>query len=96
MTVGIVGRPKRSRPVDRVNYKLDTDLREMLQQIAERNGRNEGAQVEQLILFYEAIEQLNSEGVQIPFNEINARVRQIWAGLIEKDDRATSSDDEGK
>ena len=92
MTVGIVGRPKRSRPVDRVNYKLDSDLREILQQIAERNGRNEGAQVEQLILFYEAIEQLNGEGVQIPFNEINARVRQIWAGLVEKDDRASESE----
>lgn len=85
MTASIVGRPKRSRPVDRVNYKLDSDLREMLQQIAERNGRNEGAQVEQLILFYEAIEQLNSEGVPIPFNEINARIRQIWTGLVEKD-----------
>lgn len=87
MTFGIVGRPKRSRPVDRVNYKLDSDLREMLQQIAERNGRNEGAQVEQLILFYEAIEQLNSEGIQIPFNEINARVRQIWSELTEKNDQ---------
>ncbi|MBD1825682.1 hypothetical protein H6F51_24755 [Cyanobacteria bacterium FACHB-DQ100] len=85
MTVATVGRPKRSRPVDRVNYKLDSDLREILQQIAERNGRNEGAQVEQLILFYEAIEQLNSEGIPIPFNEINARVRQIWTKLTEKD-----------
>lgn len=84
MTVVTMGRPKRSRPVDRVNYKLDSDLREILQQIAERNGRNEGAQVEQLILFYEAIEQLNSEGVSIPFNEINARVRQIWTELTEK------------
>ena len=81
MTLSIVGRPKRSRPVDRVNYKLDSDLREILRQIADRNGRNEGAQVEQLILFYEAIEQLNSEGVPIPFNEINARVRQIWAQI---------------
>lgn len=86
MTYGIVGRPKRSRPVDRVNYKLDSDVREMLQRIADRNGRNEGSQVEQLILFYEAIEQLNSEGVQVPFNEINARVRQIWENLTETDD----------
>ena len=93
MTVGIVGRPKRSRPVDRVNYKLDSDLREILQEIAERNGRNEGAQVEQLILFYEAIEQLNAEGVAIPFNEINARVRQIWTDLSEKDDRTPSNEE---
>ncbi|MBD1847504.1 hypothetical protein H6F89_29710 [Cyanobacteria bacterium FACHB-63] len=86
MTTGIVGRPKRSRPVDRVNYKLDSDLREILRQIADRNGRNEGSQVEQLILFYEAIEQLNAEGVPIPFNEINARVRQIWTQITAGDE----------
>ncbi len=88
MTAAIVGRPKRSRPTDRVNYKIDSDLREILQQIAERNGRNEGAQVEQLILFYEAIEQLNAEGIHIPFNEINARIRQLWARVVDTDDLA--------
>lgn len=47
----LVGRPRRKRPTDRVNYKLDSGLRELLVQMSDREGRNEGAQVEQLILF---------------------------------------------
>jgi hypothetical protein len=91
MTAYVMGRPRRTRPVDRVNYKLDSDLRGILQRIAERHGRNEGAQIEQLILFYEAVERLNSEGVPIPFNEINAKVRELWDALIEKSNTAESS-----
>ncbi len=84
MTAMIVGRPKRKRATDRVNYKLDSDLRELLCRIAERNGRNEGAQVEQLILFYEAFDQLNNEGASLTLGSINARKNEIWAA-IDKD-----------
>jgi gamma-glutamylcysteine synthetase len=84
MTVAEMGRPKRSRPTDRVNYKLDSDLRLILQGIAERNGRNEGAEVEQLILFYEAASRLNAEKQAITFDAIEAMKRQMWEKLTEK------------
>ena len=52
MTITTVGRPRRNRLTDRVNYKLDRDIRGILSRIADRQGRTEGAQVEQMILFY--------------------------------------------
>ncbi|MBD2123614.1 hypothetical protein H6F68_22260 [Trichocoleus sp. FACHB-262] len=81
MALAIVGRPKRIRPTERVNYKLDSDIRAMLTRIAERQGRNEGAQVEQLVLFYEAYQQLNSEGSPTTLDAINAKVNEIWDSL---------------
>lgn len=81
MTAMIVGRPKRKRATDRVNYKIDSDLRLLLCKIADRNGRNEGAQVEQLILFYEAFDQLNNEGATLTLGSINARKNELWAEI---------------
>ncbi|MDB9435250.1 hypothetical protein PN450_00095 [Dolichospermum lemmermannii CS-548] len=46
MTIATVGRPRRNRLTDRVNYKLDRDIRGILSRIADRQGRTEGAQVE--------------------------------------------------
>ena len=46
MTITTVGRPRRNRLTDRVNYKLDRDIRGILSRIADRQGRTEGAQVE--------------------------------------------------
>ncbi|MBD2135232.1 hypothetical protein H6F47_23155 [Sphaerospermopsis sp. FACHB-1094] len=77
-----MGRPRRNRLTDRVNYKLDRDIREILSRIAERQGRTEGAQVEQMILFYEACQRLNNEGESITMDAINAKVNQIWDELI--------------
>jgi hypothetical protein len=85
MTAQIVGRPKRKRPTDRVNYKLDTDLRALLNQISEREGRNEGAQVEQLILFYAAVDALNAEGVAITMDTIKAKTRSLWGEITKND-----------
>jgi hypothetical protein len=82
MTETILGRPRRSRPTDRVNYKLDSDLRALLTRISERQGRNEGSQVEQLILFYEAYHQLNAEGVTPTLSAINVRIAEIQDSLI--------------
>ena len=82
MTAVILGRPKRGRPTDRVNYKLDSDVRKLLTLIAERQGRSEGAQIEQLIVFYEACQRLNAEGVAVPFSEITAKVNEIWDEFV--------------
>jgi hypothetical protein len=82
MTIATVGRPRRNRPTDRVNYKLDKDIRRILSRIADRQGRTEGAQVEQMILFYEACQRLNHEGESITMDAINAKINQIWDELI--------------
>ncbi len=82
MTIAIVGRPRRNRLTDRVNYKLDRDIRAILSRIAERQGRTEGAQVEQIILFYEAYQRLNNGSESITMDAINAKVNQIWDELI--------------
>jgi hypothetical protein len=91
MTALILGRPKRKRATDRVNYKLDSDLRGLLIEIADRNGRNEGAQVEQLIIFYEAVDQLNSEGKPLTLDTINAKKNQIWQEITANDVEETDS-----
>ncbi len=82
MTIATVGRPRRNRLTDRVNYKLDRDIRGILSRIADRQGRTEGAQVEQMILFYEACQRLNHEGESITMDAINAKINQIWDELI--------------
>jgi hypothetical protein len=82
MTIATVGRPRRNRLTDRVNYKLDRDIRGILSRIADRQGRTEGAQVEQTILFYEACQRLNHEGESITMDAINSKINQIWDELI--------------
>jgi hypothetical protein len=82
VTIATVGRPRRNRLTDRVNYKLDRDIRGILSRIADRQGRTEGAQVEQMILFYEACQRLNHEGESITMDAINAKINQIWDELI--------------
>jgi hypothetical protein len=85
MTAMLVGRPRRKRPTDRVNYKLDSDLRELLVQMSDREGRNEGAQVEQLILFYEAVDRLNASEAPLTLQAIKAKANQIWAEITAND-----------
>jgi hypothetical protein len=81
MTAEIVGRPRRNRPTDRVNYKLDSAIRAMLTRISERQGRNEGSQVEQLVLFYEAAQRINAESKPLTLDAINAKIGEIWEEL---------------
>jgi hypothetical protein len=85
-TVEPVGRPRRNRPTDRVNYKLDSAIRTMLTRISERQGRNEGSQVEQMVLFYEAATRLNSEGTPLTLDSINAKIGEIWEELTSQTD----------
>jgi hypothetical protein len=54
--------------------------------MAETEGRNEGSQVEQLILFYEAVQQLNRESSPLTLDTINARKNQIWGSITEGDE----------
>jgi hypothetical protein len=93
MTAFIVGRPKRKRPTDRVNYKLDSDLRALLAKTAERESRNEGAQVEYLIQFYEAVERLNADGQALTMDAIKAKTRQLWTEITANDVDGEPGDD---
>ncbi len=78
MTAKIVGRPKRTRPVDRVNYKLDSGIRQILSSMADRKGRNEGAQIERLILQGEAIDRLISKNEKLTISGIEKEITAIW------------------
>ena len=78
MTAGIVGRPKRNRPIDRVNYKLDSSLRSLLTNMASRKGRNEGAQIERLILQGEAIDRILDKGDDLSHAAIEKEISAIW------------------
>jgi hypothetical protein len=55
----------------------------MLTRISERQGRNEGAQVEQLVLFYEACQRLNNDGEPLTMDAISVKVNQIWDELTD-------------
>ncbi|MBD2511769.1 MULTISPECIES: hypothetical protein [unclassified Nostoc] len=81
MTAKIVGRPKRTRPVDRVNYKLDSSIRKLLTSLADRKGRNEGSQIERLILQGEAIERLIDKGEALSVSVIEKEINDIWDEL---------------
>lgn len=78
MTAGIVGRPRRIRPIDRVNYKLDSALRSLLTDMAIRKGRNEGAQIERLILQGEAIDRILNKGDDLSHAAIEKEISAIW------------------
>jgi hypothetical protein len=83
MTAKIVGRPKRTRPTDRVNYKLDTEIRKILTNLAARNGRNESAQVEQSILQTEAIDRILSRGDDLNQQNLEKELREIRNEITE-------------
>lgn len=71
------GRPRRTRPYDRVNYKLDSATRRLLTAMSERKGRNEGAQVEQLILQGEALDRLIVKKEPITFQAVEAEIAVV-------------------
>jgi hypothetical protein len=72
--------------VGSVNYKLDSAIRGILTRISERQGRNEGAQVEQLVLFYEATQRLNANSKPLTLDAINAEISKIWEEITAKND----------
>ena len=48
--------------------------------------RNEGAQVEQLVLFYEACQRLNIDNAALSMDAISAKVNEIWDELTVLED----------
>lgn len=82
MTAGIVGKPKRTRPIDRVNYKLDSVVLRLLTNMASRTwSRTVGAQIEKLILQSEAIDRILSQGSELNCAAIEKEINAIWLEL---------------
>ena len=76
-----MGRPKR-RPYDRVNYKLDSEIRKILKILAVKSGRTEGSQVEQCVLTVEALNRLVNREEKISLVKIKNEVDNIWNEII--------------
>ena len=89
MTAQTVGRPRRNKPYTRVNYNLDTSIRSLLTQMAERKGRNEGSQVERLILQGEAIDRLVNRQEPITISSIEKEITEIWESLSREETNGT-------
>ena len=77
------GRPKRSKPTERANLKLDSDIRQILRELALKDRRNESAEVEYLVVQAKAIDILINENdiVQQAKNLIDQKVSELLLGL---------------
>jgi hypothetical protein len=62
----------------RVNYKLDSTLRGILTSMANRKRRNEGAQIERLILQGEAIDRILSRREDLSHAAIEREISIVW------------------
>lgn len=80
-----MGRPKRSRPTQRVNYKLDSDIRDMLKRQAVRKRTNEGSHIEDIVLMTEAIDRLIARSEEINMTQIKKEVDIIWGEITSND-----------
>lgn len=92
MTGSIVGRPRRSRPYDRVNYKLDSDIRALLSSLAAKKGRGEGAQIEQLVLQAEAIDRLILKQEDLNMSSISREMKLLWDEITTGDEIEATDD----
>ncbi|MBW4597780.1 MAG: hypothetical protein KME46_33975 [Brasilonema angustatum HA4187-MV1] len=54
----LVGRPKRDDYTERANLKLNSEIRKLLKNSANINGRSESAQVERFVVESEALARL--------------------------------------
>jgi hypothetical protein len=59
-------------------------VRNLLVELADNDGRNEGAEIEQIILFYAAFKSLMAENVPITIADIEARKARIWQETLDK------------
>lgn len=59
------GRPKRNDATDRLNLKINTNVRELLKSLATQDSRSEGAEVERLIIESYALRKLLRENQEV-------------------------------
>ncbi|MBA3920669.1 MAG: hypothetical protein H0X31_02750 [Nostocaceae cyanobacterium] len=81
MTLRLVGRPKRDRPFDRVNYKLDSGIRAMFKKFIQIKRFTEGTAVEKAMLQMMAVDRLINRNKELTYQSVEQEIETIWVEL---------------
>jgi hypothetical protein len=76
-----VGRPKRDREFDRVNYKLDSGIRSLFKEFVQTKRLTEGKGVEKSMLQSIAIDRLLNSDKELTYESIEKEIDVIWLEL---------------
>ncbi|MBW4505170.1 MAG: hypothetical protein KME64_01425 [Scytonematopsis contorta HA4267-MV1] len=77
----LVGRPRRERPIDRVNYKLDSGIRGMFKDFIQVKRFTEGMAVEKAMLQMMSIDRLINKNQELTYQSIEQEIERIWIEL---------------
>jgi len=80
----VVGRPKRERPVVRVNYKVDEGLRNRFKNYLKIKRMPEGVAVEKAMLQMMAIDKLVNQNIELTYQSIEQEIESIWLELTKE------------
>lgn len=81
MYLKVVGRPKRERSVERVNYKLDSGIRTLFKDFIRIKRLAEGVAVEKAMLQMMAVDRLVDKDQQLTYQSIEKEIEAIWIEL---------------
>ncbi|MBW4512196.1 MAG: hypothetical protein KME64_37740 [Scytonematopsis contorta HA4267-MV1] len=79
--VKLVGRPRRERPIDRVNYKLDSGIRCMFKDFIQVKRFTEGMAVEKAMLQMMSVDRLINKNQELTYQSIEQEIERIWIEL---------------
>lgn len=79
-----VGRPKRERPIVRVNYKIDEGLRNRFKEYLKVKRLAEGVAVEKAMMQMMAIDRLVNQNVELTYQSIEKEIENIWLELTKE------------
>lgn len=85
MVLKLVGRPKRERPIDRVNYKLDSGIRGLFKEFIQIKRLTEGIAVEKAMLQMIAVDRLVNKGEELTYQSVEKEIENIWIELTNND-----------
>lgn len=81
MTAILMGRPKRERPIERANYKLDSGVRNLFKALLKIKRMAEGVGVEKAMLQMVATDRLVNRGEELTYQSIEKEIETIWIEL---------------
>jgi hypothetical protein len=84
MQIRLVGRPKRERHVERVNYKLDSGIRQLFKDFIQVKRMTEGIAVEKAMLQMVAVDRLVNKEINLTYQSIEKEVELVWLELNEE------------
>lgn len=79
-----VGRPRRERSIDRVNYKLDSGIRNIFKEFIQIKRMTEGNAVEKAMLQAIAVDRLINKEIELTYQSIEKEIELIWLELNEQ------------